>query len=238
MVIFEVCQAVEHDWGIKMENANTPIKHTTIKEQVYQTLKERILSGTFQPGEWLQEAKIANSLSVSRSPVREALQQLLGDGLAVNVPNKGVYVKKITTQDMQDIFEVRSCFETIGIRRSANTLTDEIRDELISIRENLLKYYETGDKENYIIQDALLHKSIVRLSGNQLIVDLSVRIYTMEHLSRTTSLYSSERFRESVTEHIGIIDSILEGNTEKALEFNNRHLNLAREESLRQVDTP
>ena len=110
-----------------MEKINTPIRHTTIKEQVYETLKQGILSGAFQPGEWLQEAKIAKSLSVSRSPVREALQQLLGDGLAVNVPNKGVYVKKITTKDMQDIFEVRMCFETIGIQKSAQNLTDEIR---------------------------------------------------------------------------------------------------------------
>jgi DNA-binding GntR family transcriptional regulator len=221
-----------------MEKINTPIRHTTIKEQVYETLKQGILSGAFQPGEWLQEAKIAKSLSVSRSPVREALQQLLGDGLAVNVPNKGVYVKKITTKDMQDIFEVRMCFETIGIQKSAQNLTDEIREELRGIRENLLEHYETGDKESYINEDARLHKVLIKLSGNQLIMDLSVRMYTMEHLSRTTSLYSEERFRQSVEEHIGVIDSILAGDIEKALAYNSRHLNLAREESLRQVDEP
>ena len=226
----------DNDWGISMENTNTPIRYTTIKDQVYNILKEQILNGTFQPGEWLQEAKIAKSLSVSRSPVREALQQLLGDGLAINIPNRGVFVKKITVKDMQDIFEVRSCFESIGIQKSVDTLTDEVRDELLEIKDNLIKSYETGDKASYIMEDTRLHKLIIKLSGNQLIIDLSVRIYTMEHLSRTTSLYDDKRFRESLAEHVGVIDNILEGNTEQALVYNERHLRLAREVSLRQVD--
>jgi DNA-binding GntR family transcriptional regulator len=76
---------------------------------------------------------------------------------------------------------------------------------------------------------------IIKLSGNKLIQDVSIRIYTMEHLSRTISLYSPERFIESLEEHIGMIDCILEGDIEKALEYNESHLALARLESIKQV---
>ena len=54
---------------------------STIKDQVYQILKEEICGGAYQPGQWLQEKELANRLSVSRSPIREALRQLAGDGL-------------------------------------------------------------------------------------------------------------------------------------------------------------
>lgn len=207
----------------------------TIKEQVYNILKEQILDGTFRPGQWLQEAKIAKDLGVSRSPIREALQQLLGDGLAVNIPNKGVFVKEITEQDMLDIFEVRICFESVGIRRSVENLSDSKMLELQDIKANLIEYYQAGDKKNYIRADSRLHQMIIQLSGNKLIQDVSVRIYTMEHLSRTISLYSPERFVESLEEHIGVIDGLLQGDVDKALHYNEKHLMLAREESIKQL---
>jgi len=207
----------------------------TIKEQVYSILKGKILDGTFCPGQWLQESKIANDLGVSRSPVREALQQLLGDGLAVNIPNKGVFVKQITEKDMLDIFQVRMCFETLGIQHSQENMTDEIRQQLIDLKTKLNHFYQAQDKQNYIREDSRLHQLIIQLTGNKLIQDVSVRIYTMEHLSRTISLYDTERFNESLAEHIGTIDGILQGDISLALEYNNRHLILAREESVKQI---
>ena len=217
-----------------MERKEQKISYT-IKAQVYKILREKILDGTFRPGQWLQEAAISRDLGVSRSPVREALQQLLGDGLAVNIPNKGVFVKIITEQDMLDIFEVRLCFESIGIRNSIEVLNDEIQEQLLDIKAKLIKHYEAKDKENYMREDSRLHQLIIQLSGNKLIQDVSVRIYTMEHLSRTISLYDTERFNESLAEHIGVIDSILKRDVEQALAFNNRHLMLAKQESIKQV---
>lgn len=217
-----------------MARSNNKIIYT-IKEQVYNILKNQILDGTFRPGEWLQEAKIAKDLKVSRSPVREALQQLLGDGLVVNIPNKGVFVREMTERDMQDIFEVRMCFETLGIRRSVETLTSQIREELMEIRAELIKSFEAGDKKSYMREDTRLHQLLIELTGNKLIQDVSVRIYTMEHISRTIALYSDERFAMSLEEHLGIIDGLLEGNVDKALVSNERHLRLAQEESIKQV---
>ena len=68
----------------------------TIKEQVYQILRQELVRQRYKPGEWLQENEIAERLNVSRSPVREALRMLTGDGLLVEIPKKGVYVRKLT----------------------------------------------------------------------------------------------------------------------------------------------
>ena len=67
---------------------------TTMREQVYQILRDNICRGVYAPGTRLQELDIAESLDVSRSPVREALRQLAADGLLLEIPNKGVYVKR------------------------------------------------------------------------------------------------------------------------------------------------
>ncbi len=214
--------------------AQAKIAHT-IKEQVYNILKNSILDGTFQPGEWLQEAKLAKDLKVSRSPVREALQQLIGDGLVVNIPNKGVFVREITEQDLRDIFEVRLCFEGVGIRRSAETLTDQAREELREIKARLIKSYEAADKNLYLQEDAKLHKLLIALTGNKMIQDLNERIYGMEHLSRTIAFYSHEGFTEYQKEHLGIIDALLAGDVEKALLYHERHLCFARDESIKQL---
>ena len=80
-----------------------PIK--TIRNQVYQILKDDICEGRFAPGQWLQENELAERLCVSRSPIREALRQLASDGLVVEIPNKGVFVKEFTARDIEEIFD-------------------------------------------------------------------------------------------------------------------------------------
>ena len=65
----------------------------TISDQVYSILRRKICEGEYAPGSWLQEVDLCDQLGVSRSPVREALRRLVSDGLVINIPNKGTFVK-------------------------------------------------------------------------------------------------------------------------------------------------
>ena len=96
----------------------------TIRSQIYKILRNSLWRGEFTPGQRLQEVDLATQLHVSRSPVREALRQLASDGLVIEIPNKGVYVKKFTTQDIDEIFDVRVMLESYAIRRSPKNLSD------------------------------------------------------------------------------------------------------------------
>ena len=98
-----------------------PIK--TIRNQVYQILKDDICEGRFAPGQWLQENELAERLCVSRSPIREALRQLASDGLVVEIPNKGVFVKEFTTRDIEEIFDLRVLLEDYAISKLQHHLT-------------------------------------------------------------------------------------------------------------------
>lgn len=87
----------------------------TIKELVYRSLRQDLIQQRYQPGEWLQENEIAERLGVSRSPVREALHMLAGDGLLVEIPKRGVYVRELSERDVRENFSLRCLLEVDAI---------------------------------------------------------------------------------------------------------------------------
>ncbi|MBS6952402.1 MAG: GntR family transcriptional regulator [Enterocloster asparagiformis] len=201
----------------------------TIKGQVYQIIKNDICNGVFPPGYWLQEPELARRLGVSRSPVREALRQLVDEGLAVDFPNKGVFVKSFTINDIDEIYDVRSMLESYSIRHSSKKMNPETVQRLNDMIQCLTDLYESGDINAYIEEDTKLHQLIVSLSGNSLVIDIYNRIYTPIQQFRIYSLTSEERFADSVSEHKSVIDHIISGNLEEAVHINQMHLTLAKE---------
>lgn len=199
----------------------------TIRSQIYKILRNALWRGEFTPGQRLQEVDLATQLHVSRSPVREALRQLASDGLVIEIPNKGVYVKKFTTQDIDEIFDVRVMLESYAIRRSPKNLSDGQRAQLLEILQSLETYHEAGDLDRYVADDDSLHKLIVRLGGNSLVEDLYYRVRSMNQQFRIRSLSSHNRFHESMVEHRDLITALVTGEVERAVEINARHLSLA-----------
>ena len=211
-----------------MPAAKRPI--TTMKHQIYQILKDEICNGTLPPGKWLQEKEIAEKLDVSRSPVREAIKTLVYEGLAIEYPNKGVFVKEFTTKDIEEIYEARLMLESFAIKNSVKTLTSKNISELMELLELLLKYYKDNDLTNYIKIDTELHEYIINLSGNSLIVDTYKRIYSHTQQFRIYSLTTQKRFDDSVIEHKTVIENIVSRNWKEADKINQIHLTLARDE--------
>ena len=143
--------------------ADQPVQ--TIRSQIYQILRNALWRGEFTPGQRLQEIDLANQLHVSRSPVREALRQLAADGLVIEIPNKGVYVKTFTAKDIDEIFDVRLMLESYAIRRSPQNMTDGQRAHLMEILQVLEQTHESGDLDRYVVADDDLHKQIIQLGG-------------------------------------------------------------------------
>lgn len=134
-----------------MASVKRPIM--TIKHQIYQIIKKEICNGNYVAGQWLQEKELAEQLNVSRSPVREALKQLVDEGLAIEYPNKGVFVKEFTVKDIEEIYDVRILLESYAIKNSVKTLTSKNIQELMETLQLLVKYYEKNDLTHYIEVD-------------------------------------------------------------------------------------
>lgn len=201
----------------------------TIKQQVYQIIKDKISNGIYKPGEWLQENELASEMNVSRSPVREALRHLASDGLVISVPNKGVFVKEISAKDIQNIYDFRVMLESYAIQRSAENMTEEIRQAFLNCVSGLKHAHQANDLQSYIELDTKLHNMIIALSGNPLVESTYEKLYSMCKRFRSYSLNDPQRFDESLDEHLSIVQNMLNGNILEADRINRKHLELARD---------
>lgn len=207
----------------------TPRRVITIKQQVYEILRDDICSGVYAPGQQIQELELSKRFSISRSPIREALRQLVSDGLLIEYPNRGVFVRDYTPKDIEDIYDLRILLESYAIMHSGQQITPDTVKELTACMEYLRTYHQQDDRESYTRQDTLLHQMLISLSGNELVVSTYERVYSMVQQFRIYSLKSRKRFDDSLEEHTEIIRNVLSGNAKEADRINRRHLMLARD---------
>ena len=96
-----------------------------LRDVVFNTLRQAILTGELKPGERLMEIHLANKLGVSRTPIREAIRKLELEGLVNIIPNKGAYVTGISDKDVHDIYMIRSMLEGLCVRWATEHITQE-----------------------------------------------------------------------------------------------------------------
>lgn len=197
------------------------IQITSIKDQIYQILKEEIISGKLKSGEKLVEQNIATRFNVSRSPVREAIKQLTGDGLVVNVTNHGVHVKVPTAKEVEDMQVVRNLFEEYAIDKVSRNLTPQNRRKLEKLRASIL---QTQDYGCYQALEQDLSIELVRMCDNTIIENDYVKIYTMmNNFSHMVMSTKQASFENAVQERVALIDALLAGDRERALAAVRKH---------------
>src|SRR5512136_1642194 len=157
------------------------------KVKVYESLRERIISGELKPGLPINEADFARELSVSKTPVREALRQLERDGFVENVPGRGSAISHIRPQDIREVLEIREILEVGAAKRAAwQRGSEELRRKreesrkLLEEEANEQSVHEWGSWED-------VHLSIVKAVGNQTLVDMYLGL--LDRVQRIRSYY-------------------------------------------------
>ena len=199
-------------------------KIKTMRDQVYEILKNSITSGKYRQGQWLQENTLAEELHVSRSPVRDALHQLAKDGLVNEIPNRGVFVREYSLKDIDELFEIRIMFESYAIRAICKNLTESQRQVLEQFKKDFKYFLSKGDIVEYTKSDTLYHCTLIEMAGNATVARFYNSVKDMYAQFRMNALRLPERFQGSADEHIQTIDSILAGKTEEAIRLNEEHL--------------
>lgn len=202
----------------------------TIRGQVYELIKAGICDGQYKPGQWLQEKELANYFSVSRSPVREALRQLASEGFVVDIPNKGTFVRKFTVKDIEEIYDLRVLLENYALTKASGRLDSQKVEGLRDCIRKMSEAYTDEDLVLYTKYDQELHDLLIRLSGNDLLIDTYTRLCSSFQQFRVYSLSSQQRLEQSLTEHTAIVNDLLNGNVEEAQATNQIHMSLAREQ--------
>lgn len=131
------------------DNEREPIRldrqRESLAESAFRALRDAIMAGQLQPGEWLRQEALADELDISQSTVRDALNRLIGEGLAVRIPYRGVRVVALSPDDLNDIYAMRALLEGLAAEAAAERIT---QDELAEMRALLSETYVTEDPES------------------------------------------------------------------------------------------
>lgn len=131
----------------KKSGLSQPIKES-LAENIFHTLRRAITKGELKPGEWLRQENLAKELDVSQATVRDALNKLVGEGLAERIPYKGVHVAKLTANELEDIYAMRAVLEGMAAQSAANNISAE---ELQKMRELLPETIVNNDPSSISI---------------------------------------------------------------------------------------
>lgn len=180
----------------------------SLSEKVYRFLRDGIAEGRYQTGDCLIEMKIAEELGVSRTPVREALKQLELEDLVSSHPNRGVVVKGLTTEDLQDVSTIRHLLEGQAAYWAAQRVTDEQLKELREVVELMEFYTAKNDVAHLVALDTRFHELIYEASGSRTIRHILASLHHNIRKARQSSLTLPDRAPNSLAEHLSIFQAI------------------------------
>lgn len=188
---------------------------------IYEELFRQIIHGDLAANTLLSESDIAKQMASSRTPVREALLMLEGDGLVRRYPGRGCLVTEITLQDVDEIFELRLQLELLALRKAYAALTPELLREL---EEQLERLDKDSSPDDFYAADRRLHELLAQYCGNTRLQAFLDTLDSQIERLRYISARRPDRLRESRAEHLDIIRALTAQNLPLAEEMLARHI--------------
>lgn len=204
-----------------MEKLKQPVN---LAEQVYQELRKEILDGVLEKGKQLTEISLSEKLGVSRTPVREAMKQLEAEGLVELRPNRGAIVCGILTQDIKDIYEIRSLIEGRCAEKAALKATKEEIDQLRETTDLTEFYLSRLDYDRMTAMDDRFHSQIYTMSGSRMYQKILAELHVYVESVREKSIKEPGRGCLMLKEHRDVLAAIEEKDAKKAGELMLKHI--------------
>lgn len=201
----------------------------SLTSKIFSILRDKILEGDFKKSEKLVEAKLAEELGVSRTPVREALKQLELEGLVENLPNRGVYVKGITRQDVDDIYTIRMAIEGISVEWAIERMTPEELKRIEEIYELMEFYTSKNDVDKISELNTKFHEAIYKATKSRYLEQILKDFQYYIKNTREKSLKTQGRLQTALDEHKEILENLKVRNKEAARKSLEKHIITSKE---------
>ncbi|HYE12518.1 MAG TPA: GntR family transcriptional regulator [Patescibacteria group bacterium] len=211
-------------------------QYKPLREIVFETIRNAIISGDLKPGERVMEVQMAESLGVSRTPVREAIRKLELEGLVIMLPRKGAYVSDLSVKDLTEVMEIRASLEGLAAGL-ASIRIDEAEIEDLEVRA--LKFHKSIEDEDVdvlILRDLEFHDAIFRASRNERLIQLNNNL--IEQVQRFREIYHKKvhKSKETSKEHYEIVEAISNRDVDKAEKLARVHIENAEKSILKTME--
>ena len=210
-----------------------------LRDVVFNTLRQAILTGELKPGERLMEIHLADQLGVSRTPIREAIRKLELEGLVTMIPRRGAEVAQITEKSMNDVLEVRRAVDALCVELACERIGEEALAQLGEACEAFAEEARKSEKEKDVKllaqKDVALHDIIVLATGNQRLIQLVNNLSEQMYRYRFEYLKDFSQHEKLVEEHRIIYESIVKKDRETACEAAKLHIDNQKKAIIRQI---
>ncbi len=199
----------------------------SFKDQAVQLIKEAICSGEFPAGEIFSHEQLSRWLGISRTPIREALLELQGEGLVAIHRGRGTEVVPVSCREMQEIFEIREALEAKAFTLAIERISGE---KLLELQHPFLHYrrqFRLGEPVDYVQVNREFHLSIARASGNSRLYKTIASLLDQPVRTGFYALFMLQRANDSMAEHQGLLGAVEAKNVQKARELIGQHLRRA-----------
>lgn len=189
-----------------MPPAAPPLTRRALYLDVADRLRQQIFARELEPGEWVDELKLAAAYGISRTPMREALKVLAVEGLVTLKAGRGAYVTEMSREDVRQIYHLLGLLESDAAARVAAQADAAALAELRALHEQLER--QVRQRDAFFATNERFHLALLRLAGNRWAEQTVLDLRKMMKLNRHHSLFKRGRLAESLAEHRELMSAI------------------------------
>ncbi|HXD08123.1 MAG TPA: GntR family transcriptional regulator [Burkholderiaceae bacterium] len=208
----------------RLSEPNAERSSERLSERLREAIEEEIATGRLLPGSHLDESELAARFGVSRTPIREALSLLAGEGLVETRARRGTVVTQVTPQRLLEMFEVMAELEAMCARLAARRMTDVELGALERAHDECRRAAEARDSDAYFYANEHFHRAIYDASRNAYLSEQAHALQRKLRPYRRLQLRVRNRVQRSFEEHQRILDALREGNAEDAVNATRCHV--------------
>lgn len=179
-------------------------------------LEDAIVEGRFSPGAQLDPEALEQEYQCSRTPIREAIQQLAVSGMVQVIPKRGTFVTQFSVTELVERFEVMAELEGMCGRLAARRITEAELESLREAHEMCRERAEAGDANGYYYVNGVFHHCIYQASHNAFLAQETARLHAILKPYRRMQLHVRHRLTRSFAEHEAIVEALVQGNEAQA----------------------
>ncbi len=203
-------------------------ERTSLRERVAESLRAALVSGRMVPGTTYSIPALAEQFGVSATPVREAMLDLVNEGIMAAVPNKGFRVVELSDAELDQITELRRLLEVPTVGELAGAIDRAAIRRLRSLADAVSDAARRGDVVAYVEADRELHLALLAEAGNPRLVEMVGRLRDQSRLYGLEQLAADGVLVDSAVEHVRLIDALESGDRRAAARVMSHHLDHVR----------
>jgi DNA-binding GntR family transcriptional regulator len=188
--------------------ANDTLNSQNLHEATFLKLRSLLVEGKIAPGSKLNERELAESLHVSRTPIREAIRRLAADGLVELIANRGAIAVQLTLEDVIHTFDVIADLEGFSGELAANHISDATLAELEALQYEMMASYARRDLSSYYQLNLRIHHLINQAANNPVLSRLFTQVNARIEALRFRSNQDGVKWEKAVQEHQEMLNAL------------------------------